>query len=477
MTRPNMHHSPAGRAKQFRRESKQTTSYNNENERPVASSRAEFRSLLALTILTVFPIVRVPKLWLMLWLADRPRAWDGTGHYGIAQVYDQTIFPDTFGWTHAYFGGMPYPNFYPPLFYWCVALLHHTHLFSFAAAFKLVLALSVLLLPAALWMLAGAVFDKDRMIATAAAFAAFPLLIDYRFYHPVGINNASTFLIGLYTQPLGFVLLIAWFVIYLRAHQRRWTFALSCVLLSLTILTNFFNAVTAALFAIATVTNDILNLYRQRNRQDESNAARSALVAHILAPVIAVCLSLFWLVPMMSEYDYFVTRPHTFSIEQLVPGVMWGWYTLAVIGIVCWSRRPTQAMWPFLATCFALAAGVVFATAIAPRWFPLQSVRFLSTLNFLLAVPAGRALAGAFSFTTGRLANVFGSSQRRRERNSRRRSTSLSGPVTVITCLLLLIVAFVLIKPPTYALAFLPKEGRAIIDAVLSFAQQHRDGR
>ena len=31
---------------------------------------------------------------------------------------------------------------------------------------------------------------------------------DYRFYHPVGINNASTFLIGLYTQPLGFLLLI-----------------------------------------------------------------------------------------------------------------------------------------------------------------------------------------------------------------------------------------------------------------------------
>src|SRR5207253_6191001 len=84
----------------------------------------------------------------------------------------------------------------------------------------------------------------------------------------------------------------------------------------------------------------------------------------------------------------------------------WGWYTLAVIGIVCWLRRPTQAMWPFLATCFALAAGVVFATAIAPQWFPLQSVRFLSTLNFLLAVPAGRALASAFSFTTGRLESV-----------------------------------------------------------------------
>ena len=169
---------------------------------------ASLWSLYPLFILCAFPIIRVPKLWLMLWLGERPRAWDGTGHYGIAQVYDQTIFPDTFGWTHAYFGGMPYPNFYPPLFYWCVAFLHHTHLLSFGAAFKLLLALSVLLLPAALWVLSWAVFDRDRNIATAAAFAALPLLIDYRFYHPVGINNASTFLIGLYTQPLGFLLLI-----------------------------------------------------------------------------------------------------------------------------------------------------------------------------------------------------------------------------------------------------------------------------
>ena len=84
------------------------------------------RSLLPLAALTLFPVARVPKLWLIVWLSERPRAWDGTGHYGVAQIYNRVIFPDTFGWTHAYFGGMPLSNFYPPLFYWLVALLHHT---------------------------------------------------------------------------------------------------------------------------------------------------------------------------------------------------------------------------------------------------------------------------------------------------------------------------------------------------------------
>src|SRR5712691_8244013 len=182
MTHRTVSRSPAGKAKDFRRETKSTNSRGKRTEhRILRVPRAQLTSVLALAVLTAFPIARVPKLWVTLWLADRPRAWDGTGHYGIAQIYDQTIFPDTFGWTHAYFGGMPFPNFYPPLFYWCVAFLHHTHLFSFAAAFKLVLGLSVLMLPAALWMLAWAVFDKDRMIAAATAFAALPLLIDHRF--------------------------------------------------------------------------------------------------------------------------------------------------------------------------------------------------------------------------------------------------------------------------------------------------------
>jgi hypothetical protein len=59
---------------------------------------------------------------------------DGTGHYAVAHLYSQSTFPDTFGWTHAYFGGMPFPNFYPPLYYWAVSALARTGLLSFEHA-------------------------------------------------------------------------------------------------------------------------------------------------------------------------------------------------------------------------------------------------------------------------------------------------------------------------------------------------------
>jgi uncharacterized membrane protein len=115
-----------------------------------------------LTTFSALPIALSRKRWLEIWGA-RARAWDGTGHYATAQIYDQTIFPDTFGWTHAYFGGMPFPNFYPPLFYWLVGLLHHTHRFSFNAAFKLVMVLPVLLMTASLWMQGYTLSNRSRL--------------------------------------------------------------------------------------------------------------------------------------------------------------------------------------------------------------------------------------------------------------------------------------------------------------------------
>src|SRR6266849_3729393 len=97
--------------------------------------------LLSPLAVTALPLLFASELWLKVFNGTIARAWDGSGHFALAQLYDRTIFPDVFGWTHAYFGGMPFPNFYPPLFYWLVALLHHTHLFSFSTSFKIMIML------------------------------------------------------------------------------------------------------------------------------------------------------------------------------------------------------------------------------------------------------------------------------------------------------------------------------------------------
>lgn len=437
--------------------------------------RGRLPGLAPLLVATALPVVLASRLWEEIWSGVRVRAWDGTGHYALAQIYDREIFPDTFGWTHAYFAGMPFPNFYPPVFYWSTAFLHHTHLFSLPSGFKLVLCLSVLLIPASLWWLAKAVTGGDRLVAACAAFAVILPLVDERFSYPIGLNNFGTFMIGLFTQPLGFVLLAAWYAAYLRSASRRGWVGVTAVLLALTVLANFFNAITAILFICATVGHDAFR-YARASEPAGRVAARAALVSHLLSPPLAACLTAFWVLPVLSSYELFVTRPQTAALAELIPPAAWGWYGLALVGLVLWLRRPGGYVWTFIATLLALSAGVAFAATVAPRWFPLQAPRFLSTLNFLLAVPVGWALASAVRALAGALGEGRGGM--REAARAAGRDAGLRAPIT--TALLLCVglpAALLLIRPTPTGLVYYKPGVKTPVDGVLEFATNHRDGR
>ena len=437
------------------------------------------RSLLAMAGVALFPVLLTLDVWKQIWWGDRSFAWDGSGHFALASIYSETIFPDTFGWTHAYFGGMPFPNFYPPLFYWCVALLNHTGLFSLAASFKSVLALSVLLLPVAVWVLTWALTDRNRIVATASALACIPFLVDYRFrlvLLPSGLDYVSTFQAGLYTHPLGFILLAAWFVVYTRGYQKRWQIALASLLLALTVLANFFNAVVASVFILATLLTDITKL--SSTTVDTRNERRIRLFAHTASPLIAVGLVLFWVVPIVTQYGYFVTRPLNASVFDYIPPVMWGWYALSVVGFVIWLRRPTAALMPYLLGCVILEGLILFSSEIAPGWFPLQPLRFLSTLNLLLAVPIGQVVVAATEALGWMFTKIMNLTRSFRPLPQLRGEAAsvLRRVVTVGVFMILVFTAVVLIEKPYFGRLFSAGANQRI-DPILDYAKHHRDGR
>jgi len=437
---------------------------------------------LLLVALTALPVLLSGKLSLAIWRGILSRAWDGSGHSAIAQIYDQSIFPDTFGWTDAYFGGMPFPNFYPPVFYWCVALLHHTHVFSFTTAFKLVMTLPVLLIPATMWLLGWSLSNRNRLMAMAVAIASVLLLIDMRFMGLLlaGLDYFSTFQIGLYTQPLGFILLIGWFIAYIRAHQSRWKFTLATLLLALTVLANFFNAITAVVFILATLLSDVIHYYQTADLE-KKHAGRGALAAHILSPVVALCLTLFWIVPVITEYRYFVTRPFVVSPAALFTPALVAWYLVALVGSILWLRETSktsdsgqmrsasrQVAWSYLAACAVLAGAILFGSVAAPGWFPLQTARFISTLTFMLALPVGYALAVGFR----KLASML---DKKRQGNDL--SSFWRAPYT--TCLAIALFLLIALSAPdvSWSSAFYSAGQRKDIDSVLAFSREHRDAR
>ncbi|HEX8072618.1 MAG TPA: hypothetical protein VF546_21900 [Pyrinomonadaceae bacterium] len=435
--------------------------------------RQRAQRLFAPLFITALPCALTSPLWLQVWRGTRPRATNGSAHYAVARLYAQALFPDTFGWLHAYFGGMPFPNFYPPLFYWLVALLERTHLVSFDAAFKLAATLPLLLLPAAIWALAWRVAGRQRAVATCAAAASLLLFFVPQFQLKTvsGLDYFSTLVVGLYTQPLGFLLLLAWFAVYAGAHRIRWRAAAAALLLALTLLANFFNAITAALFIAAVLINDLWR-YRRATDRDARTDARRRLAAHFFSPLAAAALALFWLGPMLNASDYLVTRPFIIPLGELVTPALCGWYAVACVGLALGLRRAGPTLWAYSLACLALGVGVVGSGRFAPRWFPLQSYRFLATLDFLLAVPVGLAVVTAYRALVRRLGGL---SLRPARATGRPRAGLI--PWAAAFGGLLLVGALMARAPVQTTLTYYQRAENEQIDGVLKFAATHRDGR
>ena len=434
-------------------------------------SPSRLQTVCWLGVISLLPVALTSFIWLEVIRGVASRAIDGSGHYAVAHIYDREIFPETFGWTNAYFAGMPFPNFYPPLFFWIVSFLHHTHLFSLATAFKLLIGLPLLLMPVVFWAVAYRLSGNDQRIAFGTAIASAILYSLGEVFQPnTGLDMSSTLLDGFYTQPFGFVLLLCWMLFYLSPRQNVVRFVVSAVLLALTVLANFFNAITAIVFIAAVLLCDIVSWARVSDPVKRRELRKNFLL-HFFSPWLALALSAFWLVPMLSSYEYLVTRPLIRPLSELITRPLWLWYFLAAAGALIWLRRRAGVLGPYLLACLLLLIAALFAGSLAPVWFPLQVFRFFSTINFLLCVPVGISLAY--------LAELY----MKKRASWTSKSVSKPSPVKQFFPLALAVVAIVALtvatssKKLTRASAFYTPETFPRISAVLEFAQNRKDGR
>ena len=420
----------------------------------------------ALALVILFPVALTSFVWLEVIRGVVSRAIDGSGHFAIGQIYDQSIFPDTFGWTNTYFGGMSFPNFYPPLFFWLVSLLHHTGLFSYGAAFKLVVGVPLIIMPLAFWAVAYFQSGKNVNIAFGTAIACATLYSLGEIFQPnTGLDMSSTLLDGFYTQPLGFVLLLAWILVYLLPKQSIRSSAAAAILLSLTVLANFFNAITAIIFIASVLICDIAACLRSSDRLQQ----RKNLLFHFLSPWLAAALSAFWLAPMLSSYEYLVTRPLIRPLSQMITTPLWCWYFLAATGAVIWWRNRLGKLEPYLLACLILLVMLVFSGTFAPAWFPLQVFRFFSTINFLLCVPVGISLAYVVQLYLEKRARWSSPAQ------PGKAGFAIFAGLGVV--LLIALALSMSSKKLTKAFAFYTAETYPRISEVLEFAKTRKDGR
>jgi hypothetical protein len=424
-----------------------------------------------LILITLLPVALTSFVWLEVIHGVASRAIDGSGHFAMAQIYDQSIFPDTFGWTNAYFAGMPFPNFYPPLFFWLVSLLHHTGLLSLGTAFKVVLAVPLIFMPLAFWIVAYVHSGRNQQIAHCTAIACAVLYSLGQVFQPnTGLDISSTLLDGFYTQPLGFVLLLFWILVYLSPRQSPRKAAAAAILLGLTVLANFFNAITAVIFIGSVLVYDAVGLIKP-TALDQRRQPRRNLLWHSVSPLLAAGLCAFWLVPMIGSYDYLVTRPLIQPLRVIMTTPLWCWYVLAAIGAGIWWRTRRDQLGPFFLACLILLLALIFSGTFAPAWFPLQVFRFFSMVNFLFCVPVGISLAYVVQLYQNWIDRLRSSAPAQSPGKKQIVFVAISA-VWVVG------LAFGMSsKKLTKAFAFYTPETLPRITGPLNFAKDHKDGR
>jgi hypothetical protein len=134
---------------------------------------------------------------------------DGAGHVALLHLYQNHIYPDVQGWIPEFFGGMPFPVYYPPLFYWLGATIMSFGGVSATIAVKIIATSSFLAIPLALFRLCRSL-DLSLFQATLAVAWSGIIMCGSNAASLGGIGLLGLFEVGLYTQTLGFLWLIIW---------------------------------------------------------------------------------------------------------------------------------------------------------------------------------------------------------------------------------------------------------------------------
>lgn len=315
--------------------------------------------------------------------SEFPGSWDGTAHYAVASLYAKSTFPAVTGWMPEFFGGMPFPNFYPPLFYFLVALLSELG-FAPATAFALIQIASCLAVVVLVYACSHRL-SKSRAASLLAAAVAIVYMVDTDAFTRFGVSHSATFGVGLSSHVVSFALLLGFYYFFLDLGKTRRSLIASSLLLASIALSNV-HVIWNAMFLFAAH-------FAARVIAAPDRAQRIAVVkTHLSVGAAAVALSAVWTLPMLAHLSWLATT----ALDPVSPGVVL-WSLLAPIAaviaaaVIARGRRDREAL------ALSLCLLAILAFCILP----------LNRLVNSVALQPGRSMPAVYFFSPMLLAYAF----------------------------------------------------------------------
>lgn len=230
--------------------------------------------------------------------------WDGAVHQAAAQLYADTIYPSMWGWIPYWYGGMPFPQFYPPFFYFFLATLYKV--FSFVDSkllFKIVTLALTALVPIIAYLVSWS-WSKKRVIACLSGIVTVLFISSTDIFAQQGITLSASIHSGTVPHLFAFVLLYIWYWLFVSSSQSHLKTIAAIACFAGVMLTNIHVVPVLIFFLITSLCFDLF--------VDKKNIylVCKNLLIHGGIPFLVGAM---WYVPMIVFSDYTSARALTFT--------------------------------------------------------------------------------------------------------------------------------------------------------------------
>jgi len=307
---------------------------------------------------------------------------DGSGHVAALHLYATHVYPGIQGWLPEFFGGMPFPIYYPPLFYWLGATIMKLAGVDAMLAAKVLTTASLAALP-------GAIFGLGRRLGLSSIEAAVSstwagvIACGSNLASLGGVGLLGLFEVGLYTQTLGFAFFCLWCGALPHAQRSKTAAALAITSLTALILTNVHVLPLAAAFAFSWL---VFDYWQRRTRVTKRGHLIGSSIRSVMMIVAPLLIAGIWVVPLIYWYTYSIGRPLHAPVLFAGLGVL-NFIWLICLWVAWWQRHQRPAL---ASLCVALL--IVAIASLTPlggmiRVIPFQPARVLSGAIILCTIP------------------------------------------------------------------------------------------
>ncbi len=280
--------------------------------------------LIVLEIILLFCILEGHRIYLYF-TSSFILGWDATSHFGVALYYSQHIFPAFYGWIPSWFNGMPFPQYYPPIFYYTFALFNHLLPFINPELIFKILALgSFMVCPILLGLIYRKITRGDRVekaVEGAHLHNKYDWLLVILFSYlaggltiyatHLGFGLPSVLESGLIPHAFSIALFLVWLYFMCTFLESRRSRFLAVVFGSLALLTDAHMDYGVLLFYGAFFIKDSIHIYR--NSRSWKNVLKKVFLLYVLYGLAMSFIVSFWYLPLIGYYGFNIARSLEFS--------------------------------------------------------------------------------------------------------------------------------------------------------------------